>query len=187
MAGTLPPDTPVCMKRLVPLASLVLLAACASTSEEPPGFQSGDFSVTTLSATDMCTGGAFETVFMPTGDSQEWASSWELPGEADIPWVHTEDFPDPFGEAQLTFELGDQGEGWYTALGGAPPTAVEIDPANAPGCFVDGTFDTYLQIIDSNALTGSTILHLESLDEATCPVAETELCDVKLDLRLQRI
>lgn len=172
------------MKRLLPL---LLCAACEPTSEEPLSFQGGDFEVTTYGATDMCTGGSFEAIFLPTGDSQTWEAPWELPGVDDLTWTHTVDMQDPFGEMQVTFEQGAQGEDWMQALGGAPPPSVEIDPVNAPGCFVDATVDTYLQIVDSNALTGSAILHLESLDEASCPVAETELCDLKLDLRWQRL
>lgn len=64
----------------------------------------------------------------------------------------------------------------------------ELDPAAWPGCFVNGAVDFYLQIVDSNATTGSAVLSLESFDEEGCPAEVTvDPCDVKLDLRWQRL
>ncbi|GDX82003.1 hypothetical protein LBMAG42_38140 [Deltaproteobacteria bacterium] len=174
------------MRRSLPILSL-LVAACETTETEPEGFQGGDFEVTIENATDMCVGGSLESVFLPTGEATPFESPMELPGVIDIPWTHTVDFVDPFGEMQVIFEQGAQGSEWFQALNGEPPPAVEIDPINAPGCFVDATVDMYMNIVDSNALAGSAIVHLESFDEAECPVQTTDLCDVKLDLRWQRL
>lgn len=165
---------------------LSVLLACESTKEEAPGFEGGDFEVTVTNGTDMCLGGAFEDALLPEDGVAVFEAPMELPGVADLPWRSTIDFLDPFGEAQLTFEAGEQGEDSMQALGGVLPTA-EYDPVAAPGCFIDATVDFYLQLVDKNSLVGSAVLHLESFDEAGCPTPGTELCDARFDLTWQRI
>lgn len=165
----------------------VALVACESSREAADGFLGGDFQVTISNATDMCEDAGLESIFLPTGNATDFESSMELPGVIDLPWTHTVDFVDPFGEMQVTFEEGQSGEDWMQALEGAPPPAVEIDPTNAPDCFVNGVVDMYMQVIDSNALSGTAILHLESFDEVSCPPQTDDTCEVKLDLRWQRL
>lgn len=164
----------------------VLLVGCESSKTEAPGFEGGEFEVTVTNATDMCLGGAFEDALLPEDGLARFEAPMELPGVADLPWTSTIDFLDPFGEAQVTFEAGEQGEDFLRALGGVLPTA-EYDPEGAPGCFVDSTVDFYLEIVDDNSLVGSSVLHLDSFDEEGCPEPGTELCDAHFDLSWQRI
>jgi hypothetical protein len=172
-------------RRLHP--ALAVLCACESTAEAPEGFQGGEFETTILSVSDMCAGGAIETLFMPDGNPTAFDTPMELPGVVDLPWTHTITFAQPFREAQLVFEEGELGEDSVQALGGVFDT-VELDAVAWPGCFVNAEVDFFLQLIDSNAATGSAILSIESFDEAGCPAEVTvDPCDVKLDLRWQRL
>ncbi len=168
------------------LAPLAVLAACASTQTDAPAWEGGDFEVTVTNGTDMCLGGAFEDALLPEDGVAVFEAPMELPGVIDLPWVHTVDFLDPFGESQVTFEVGEKGEEFMQALDGAL-ASTEYDPVAAPGCFVDATVDYYLQIVDDNSLVGSAVLHLDSFDEDACPEPETELCDARFDLTWQRI
>lgn len=163
-----------------------VLVGCESSKTEAPGFPGGEFTVTVTNATDMCLDGAFEDALLPEDGLVDFEAPMELPGVDDLPWTHTVDFLDPFGEAQVTFEEGEQGEDFMKAMDGVLPTA-EYDPVGAPGCFVDSTVDFYLEIVDDNALVGSAVLHLDSFDEAGCPEPGTELCDARFDLSWQRI
>ena len=166
---------------------LGVLVGCESTASEAEGFQGGDFETTILSVSDNCGDGAFDTIFLPDGNPKPFATPMELPGIIDLPWTHTIAFAAPFGDVQLVYEEGERGAESMQALDGAL-TTVEVDPVNWPGCNVNATVDFYLQIVDSNAATGSAVLTLESFDEAGCPAEVTvDPCDVKLDLRWQRL
>ena len=165
----------------------VVLGACESTKTEPTGFEGGDFEVTIGGVTDMCAGGSLDAVFQPDGGPADFEAPMELPGVSELPWRSTVDFVDPFGEMQVDFTEGEAGSDWIEAVGGEPPGAVEVDPANAAGCYLDSTVDLYAQIIGANELTGSAIVHLSSFAEESCPEITGDDCDVKLDLRWQRI
>ncbi len=175
------------MVRILAGLLCVLGLGCDSTAEEPEGFQGGDFETTMLSVSDNCAAGGFDALFLPDGNPTTFPEPMELPGVIDLPWTHTISFAPPFGEAQLEFEEGELGADSMQALD-AELATTELDPAAWPGCFVNGAVDFYLQIVDSNAATGSAVLSLESFDEEGCPAEVTvDPCDVKLDLRWQRI
>lgn len=165
----------------------VLGLGCESTSEEPEGFVGGDFETTILSVSDNCAEGGFDGVFLPDGNPTAFPEPMELPGVVDLPWTHTVAFAAPFGSTQLVFEAGEVGEDSIQALDGELATT-EVNPEAWPSCFVNGTVDFYLQLVDSNAVTGSAVMSLESFDEEGCPEEVTvDPCDVKLDLRWQRL
>ncbi|MSQ00548.1 MAG: hypothetical protein EXR71_01485 [Myxococcales bacterium] len=171
---------------MIRLVLTALLVACESSKEEAPGFQGGGFEVTVNNATDMCLSGGFEDALLPDDGLETFEVPMELPGVADLPWTTTIDMLDPLGQAQVTFETGEQGEDFMQAMGGVLPT-VEYDPVVAPGCFVEVTVDLYLKIVDENAAAGSAVLHLASFDEAACPEPGAEICDARLDLRWDRL
>ena len=168
-------------------AGLFLVVGCESTAEEADGFLGGEFEATMISVSDNCGDGSFDTLFLPDGEATSFPTPMELPGVADLPWTHTITYAPPFGDTQLQFEEGKLGATSMQALDGVLDT-VELQPEVWPGCYVNATVDFFLQLVDSNAATGSAILSLESFDEAGCPAEVTvDPCDVKLDLRWQRL
>ncbi len=165
---------------------LIALLACTPTeTDSSKAFEGGNFQFTTTAVTDDCNDGAFETIFMPTGDPTDFESEIELPATEDLPATYSIDLQDPFTEMEVTVEEGDRSG--HMLVAGAEQTNVEWDAQNSPGCMVDASIDIDLAIVNPNKVQGFALLHTGSFDEDNCPVVAADPCDVRLDVTAERI
>lgn len=166
--------------RLLSLAPLLLVLGCAPTDNDEP-FTGGNFQFETYGVTDACFDGGFELVFMPEGQTvpYAWGDPIYIPAEDELPSTYTISMPEPFS----AMEVEVTGSGDSRTVAGAENHDVEINADDNPDCLVDMSIDVTLIIDGSDGVHGTGVLHTSSFDEDSCPLVDSDPCDITLDLR----
>lgn len=174
------------LTRLFVLASLVGCAGESddATSFDPSTFEGGTFQFTTTGVQDGCYDGAFKVIFMPEGTANDWDVTTEVPGMADLPYTYDATLPDPYSAMQVTVE--GTGTDTFEFVDGLQ-IDVEVDADAYPGCLIDMDITATFTIIDADTFQGQATLATEGYDELSCPVVQSEPCDIDLDLSASRL
>jgi hypothetical protein len=147
--------------------------------------RAGDHQFYTVAMSDGCLDGALETLFMPSGPSEEHPFSYPiyLPSYDELPASYSIDLREPL--VGLAVEL-DSSDGHTLELRGAVLESVPLGKAYGD-CTATIRVDADLVPVAEGRLDGTAWIAVSDAQgsEELCPVFSSDPCEVVLSLRAQ--
>jgi len=163
---------------------LLLGLACVPDEGNDP-FLGGDFQLTTVDVDDRCYDGAMTTVFMPEATPSDFAANTWIPGEDELPASYSVSLQEPFTNMDVTVE-GGEAEG-QMSIRGAQQSGILINEDSWADCVGDLSIDVDITVVDADSVDGTAVLVTENLDGDSCPVIDSDPCEIVLTLVGTRI
>jgi hypothetical protein len=154
-------------------------------AEGADNFTGGDFQLTTEAVDDLCYDGAMSTVFMPEGTPSDFSANTWLPADEDLPDTYSISLQEPFTDMEVTVEAGEATG--QMVIRGAQQTGILINEDSWADCIGDLSIDVDITVVDDDTLDGTATLTTENLAGDTCPVIESDPCEIVLTLTGTRV
>ena len=164
---------------------LLLLSLACVPEGGPDDFLGGDFQLTTQDVDDRCYDGAMTSVFMPEGTPNDFAANTWLPAEDELPADYSVSLQEPFTDMDVTVEAGDASG--QMVIRGAQQTGILINEDSWADCVGDLSIDVDITVVDADTVEGTATLVTENLTGDTCPVIDSDPCEIVLTLTGTRV